>query len=337
MHRHLRLRGKIYYATVIVDGVPTERSTGCTDEKAARAVLAGWERQAADPDHAAKKTTLNDALMLLVEDRRARAASGEGAAVTADFYQGKAAHLVRVLGHDFLIARMTDAQHITETVYAKVKDQDVGRRMLGAIDPRYARRTLGAGAEHKTVETIQHLPAPKSAASARLYAVDGVERTLADWARASGISKTTLHHRVVVRGMGMPEALALEQGTRGLPLPVELQGIPVELETRGQQVFRHPFDDCRAGAGDTSQKGDGLDDLDVQRSERSIENLAADAVRRDGIEPPTRGFSSACEGRPICKRSRRLGPFAGPTAAPVPQRWIRVVQPRTVGKGSESS
>ncbi len=49
--------------------------------------------------------------MLMVEDRRARAASGEGAAVTAEFYLRKSGHLVRVLGHDFPIAKMVNAEH----------------------------------------------------------------------------------------------------------------------------------------------------------------------------------------------------------------------------------
>jgi hypothetical protein len=48
-------------------------------------------------------------------------------------------------------------------------------------------------------------------------------------------------------------------------------------------------------------------------------------VPRDGIEPPTRGFSRL--GNP--RKSRRFGPFHGPTAAPVPQKpKIRPVQPR---------
>lgn len=58
------------------------------------------------------------------------------------------------------------------------------------------------------------------------------------------------------------------------------------------------------------------------------------SVARAGIEPATRGFSGAFRGRPICKRSRRLGPFVGPTAAPVPQ-LIRIVLPRTGGRSSQ--
>src|ERR1700734_2156281 len=46
-----------------------------------------------------------------------------------------------------------------------------------------------------------------------LYEVDGVKRGLDGWAKATGIPKTTLYHRVVVRGRPMAEALA--KGTPG--------------------------------------------------------------------------------------------------------------------------
>jgi hypothetical protein len=76
---HLRKRGKIWYGTVYDQhGKREERSTGCTDKAAARAVLATWEREAADPDRAAASTTFNDALMLLLEDRQAHTANGGG-------------------------------------------------------------------------------------------------------------------------------------------------------------------------------------------------------------------------------------------------------------------
>ena len=90
-------------------GRATSDSTGCTEKAAARAVLANWEREAADPDRAASSATLNDALMLLLEDRQARVANGNGSSETVTFYKKKAGHLVRVLGHDFRIALLKDA------------------------------------------------------------------------------------------------------------------------------------------------------------------------------------------------------------------------------------
>src|SRR5262245_2728775 len=60
----------------------------------------------------------------------------------------------------------------------------------------------------------------------------------------------------------------------------------------------------------------------VTRIEREIPR---NPVPRDGIEPPTRGFSRLGGER----KSRRLGPFSGVDAAPVPQKArIPLVQPR---------
>lgn len=106
---HLRKRGKIWYGKVYIEGVAVERSTGCTDKAAARAVLAGWEREAADPNRAATTATLNDALALVLEDRGARVHEGNGSPATVTFYRKKAGHLLRVLGHEFLISKFRDA------------------------------------------------------------------------------------------------------------------------------------------------------------------------------------------------------------------------------------
>src|SRR5690349_1167805 len=111
---HLRQRGAIWYGTVYVGDEqgnrrPQERSTGCTDRAAARAVLAQWEREAADPNRLLANTTLNEALTLLLEDRRARVLNKDGSAETVRFYEAKAGHLVRILGHEFRIAQLQDA------------------------------------------------------------------------------------------------------------------------------------------------------------------------------------------------------------------------------------
>jgi hypothetical protein len=92
---------------------------------------------------------------------------------------------------------------ITETVYVKMKDEHVTDRMLDAIDPRYAKEAHRARGAKKSVETIKKLPAPRT--SRVIYEVGGVERTLVEWADSSGISKTTLFHRVVTSGMPMAE------------------------------------------------------------------------------------------------------------------------------------
>ncbi len=92
----------------------------------------------------------------------------------------------------------------TEGFYARVKPKDVPDRILDAIDPSHAKLAH----QHRSkvpVKTLTAIPAPR--ATAVLYEVDGVEKTLTDWARASGIKKNTLHDRVVTGGMSMADAL----------------------------------------------------------------------------------------------------------------------------------
>jgi integrase len=164
---------------------------------------------------------------------------------------------------------------ITELVYARVKDEDVTDRMLDAIDPRYASKAHHARGTQKIVPTITQLPAPRM--PRLLYEVEGEERTLAEWSETSGIPKATLHHRVITSGMAMPDALALGKGTRGKRL------VPVK--------------DCRTGAADRAGKVDATDALDGQSVQRTPSNPLENPpilVPRDGIEPPTRGFSILC-------------------------------------------
>jgi hypothetical protein len=51
------------------------------------------------------------------------------------------------------------------------------------------------------------------------YTVGGVTKCLVDWASAYGIPKSTLHYRVVTRGMTMRDALDVGSGRNGKRLP----------------------------------------------------------------------------------------------------------------------
>jgi integrase len=114
----------------------------------------------------------------------------------------------RILGHA--------STSITESVYARVKAETVGDRMLDTLDPRYTRSASQARQKSdRAVKTLTKLPSPRVEV---LYEVDGVTRNLADWCRATGIPKGTLHHRVVTRGLPMADAVALGHGTRGKSL-----------------------------------------------------------------------------------------------------------------------
>ena len=63
----VRKRGDIWFARFWEGAARVERSTRCTDKKAAETVARQWELDAADPDHATtRRATLNDALALLL-------------------------------------------------------------------------------------------------------------------------------------------------------------------------------------------------------------------------------------------------------------------------------
>ena len=241
----------------------------------------------------------------------------------------------RVLGH-------ADTR-ITETVYAKIKDEDVTDRMLDAIDPRYAKKAHRARGAKKIVETIKKLPAPRT--SRVIYEVAGVERTLVEWADSSGISKTTLFHRVVTSGMPMADALAVGKGTKGKRLPGTANAAPVPqakasgapkpgARARRIALSAAPVDracasfdsdapgDCRTGAADRVDSLDALDTFQVPSVRRSRSNpleTAVFSVPRDRIELPTRGFSIRAPTWPNPRRSRANTGSFGAAATPVQQ------------------
>ncbi len=91
-------RGRVWYAQVYEDGVRVQRSTQCHDRKAAEVRAREFERDAADPAHAAAaKASLSDALQLLLTQRREQAAAGRRSFETVRFYETKAGHFVRLL------------------------------------------------------------------------------------------------------------------------------------------------------------------------------------------------------------------------------------------------
>jgi hypothetical protein len=131
----------------------------------------------------------------------------------------------------------------------------------------------------------------------------------------SSIPKTTLFHRVVKVGMSMAGALALGRGRRGRRLaganartgqtkaPVTTPtNQPEAFDTCDQErpkkslIVEAPSDDCRTGAADRMGKVNVTDADSAHPTSPSREKLAEILVRRDGIEPPTRGFSSRANG-----------------------------------------
>ncbi len=100
-------RGEVWWGTYYENGDRVRRSTNCHDKKAAEALVRQWERDAADPDHAAANaTTVEAALAMMVAERDERARSGRGSAETVRFYRQKAGHLIRVLGGTTPLAKL---------------------------------------------------------------------------------------------------------------------------------------------------------------------------------------------------------------------------------------
>jgi integrase len=77
------------------------KSTRCSDKEAARAVLIGWERSAADPEHRPKESTTLRALIAKYRDVKKRA---ERAAGTQQAIYVHVRHIARILG-DLTIVR----------------------------------------------------------------------------------------------------------------------------------------------------------------------------------------------------------------------------------------
>jgi integrase len=98
---------KVWQAVYYQDGQRTQRSTHCTDRKAAEAVLRQWERDAADPAGAAARTaTLKDVLHLSLKDVAEQAKAGRKSQATVTFYQKKSGHWIRIFGEGFLVASL---------------------------------------------------------------------------------------------------------------------------------------------------------------------------------------------------------------------------------------
>jgi integrase len=97
-----RRGGRVWYGWFYeLDGRRVQKSTRCTNERAAERVQAGWERDAADPDSARKASaTLGDALSLVVERAEKLARTGRRSTSTLSFYEAKVATLRRRLAID---------------------------------------------------------------------------------------------------------------------------------------------------------------------------------------------------------------------------------------------
>jgi len=94
-------RGRVWYGWFYENGQRVTKTTHYRDRSAAERVARQWERDAADPDHAAARTaTLTDALQLLLRLDEEEVKAGRRSADTVGFHRTKAGHLVRVFETD---------------------------------------------------------------------------------------------------------------------------------------------------------------------------------------------------------------------------------------------
>lgn len=91
-----------YYArSVAGETSKVQRSTRCTDRRAAERVVAQWERDAADPRASkARQATLRQALQLVLDRADRLAQTGRRSVSTASFYDAKIAVLAKLLDPD---------------------------------------------------------------------------------------------------------------------------------------------------------------------------------------------------------------------------------------------
>lgn len=138
----LRKRGDTWYAIYYDrNGRRLFKSTLCSDKRAAETVARRLERQAQDPDHAAKnETSLSMILESLIDDRVEQATAGKRSHETVKMYRAKAGHLKRVFEIDangehlpFRVAALS-ARHV-DTYISK-------RRTEGAAENTIAKELV---------------------------------------------------------------------------------------------------------------------------------------------------------------------------------------------------
>jgi integrase len=91
-------RNRTWYGQFYENGLRIQRSTQTRDRRAAEAIVQQWERDAANPAHAAARSkTLSQALEALLKRVAEEAAAGKKSTETVRFYRQKAGHWVRLL------------------------------------------------------------------------------------------------------------------------------------------------------------------------------------------------------------------------------------------------
>lgn len=135
-----RKRAGIWYVRFTVDGERIEKTTGCADRKAAEARAREFERDAADPERAARRAadaaTLQVAVDLAAAHYAAAVKAGKRAKATEAFYRRKLGHLVRVFDSGRKLLKEIDARAVD--AYVETRREEGARdhtihKELGAL------------------------------------------------------------------------------------------------------------------------------------------------------------------------------------------------------------
>ena len=161
----------------------------------------------------------------------------------------------------------------TQRWYAEIRKEDLADRLLESLDPRLAKVAIRARGKKQLVETIKRVPEPREAHAS--YEVNGAKMSLDAWAKKTGIPKTTLHYRVVVKKLSMADALALGKPGRKRRMTVEPAAADCETGVKVSVDGAAP---------------NGPNKPPIADSTRQIPaKIAEDQARHRGFEPLTYG------------------------------------------------
>ena len=151
-------RGPVWWARWTENGATRKKSTRCRDRAAANLVARQWERQRADPDHAAaNQTTVGDALTRFLTELKHEDLSDH----TRKMYRLKGGHVRRLLGgvllaeldHDRVLRYVREREHEGAHTHSVHRELTTLRRSLSSArrgrlfgrDPRSVLPRYSAG------------------------------------------------------------------------------------------------------------------------------------------------------------------------------------------------
>lgn len=110
-------RGQIWWVRWSEGGRKVRKSTGCTDKKAADIALRRWQRERADPNHAAAhQATVGTAAARFLRELEKTCRSD----ATMNMYECKTGHVVRLLGE----TRLADLTHAKVLRYTEQRESE---------------------------------------------------------------------------------------------------------------------------------------------------------------------------------------------------------------------